>query len=210
MATWRPACACCARTAFQTSPQHCGTTRESADALVTRRMTARGTLSSWSDWTAGDVNGFLLTSLLGRGGSGALEVVAGPHAARPPRRRYPLPATVVAADPPRSAADEDHSAVAVHESAVAVERPATPRDRATAAPAPNGGCADSGAAAHGARTHTAAGPATGAHVATRPSAAHVATGPSATHVAAASMTAASASAVTRESNRGQQRDCQGN
>src|SRR6516162_3906267 len=191
MATWRPACACCARTAFQTSPQLCGTTRESSDALVTHRMTARGTLSSWSDWTAGDVNGFLLTSLLGRGGSGALEVVAGPHAARPPRRRYPLPATVVAADPPRSAADEDHSAVAVHESAVAVERPATPRDRATAAPAPNGGCADSGAAAHGARTHTAGGPATGAHVATRPSATHVAA------ASAASMTAASASAVTR-------------
>jgi hypothetical protein len=48
-------------------------------------------------------------------------------------------------------------------------------------------------------------------MATRPSAAaHLATGPSATHVAAASMTAASASAVTRESNRGQQRDCQGN
>jgi hypothetical protein len=46
----------------------------------------------------------------------------------------------------------------------------------------------------------------------------VATGPSATHLAAASMTAAStasmaasaASAVARESNRGQQRDCQGN
>src|SRR5262249_58182087 len=71
------------------------------------------------------------------GGSEALEVVAGPHAARPPWRRYPLPATVVAADPPRSSADEEDSAVAVHESAVAVERPATPRARATAAPAPH-------------------------------------------------------------------------
>src|SRR5262249_29693802 len=102
-------------------------------------------------------------------------------------------------------------AVAVHESAVAVERPATPRDRATAAPAPNGGCADSGAAAHGARTHVAAGPATGAHGTTRPSPPPpLAPGPSRHHLAAASMTAASASAVTRESNRGQQRDCQGN
>src|SRR6516165_4824729 len=60
MATWRPARAFCARTAFQTSPQHCGTTRESSDALVWRRMTARGTLSSWSNWTAGDVNGLFL------------------------------------------------------------------------------------------------------------------------------------------------------
>src|SRR5262249_7509115 len=66
----------------------------------------------------------------------ALEVVAGPHAAWPPRRRYPLPAAVIAADPPRSAADEEDSAVPVHEPAVAVERPATPRDRAAAAPAP--------------------------------------------------------------------------
>ena len=55
-----PARACCARTAFQTSPQHCGTTRESSDALVWRRMTARGTLSSWSNWTAEDVNGLFL------------------------------------------------------------------------------------------------------------------------------------------------------
>ena len=39
-------------------------------------------------------------------GSEALEVVAAPHAAWPPRRRYPLPATVIAADPPRSAADK--------------------------------------------------------------------------------------------------------
>src|SRR6516225_71338 len=60
MATWRPARACCARTAFQTSPQHCGTTRESSDALAWRRITARGTLSSWSNWTAGDVNGLFL------------------------------------------------------------------------------------------------------------------------------------------------------
>ena len=52
--------ACCARTAFQTSPQHCGTTRESSDALAWRRITARGTLSSWSNWTAGDVNGLFL------------------------------------------------------------------------------------------------------------------------------------------------------
>jgi len=44
-----PARACCARTAFQTSPQHCGTTRESSDALAWRRITARGTLSSWSN-----------------------------------------------------------------------------------------------------------------------------------------------------------------
>ena len=56
----RPARACCARTAFQTSPQHCGTTRESSDALAWRRMTARGTLSRWSNWTAGDVNGLFL------------------------------------------------------------------------------------------------------------------------------------------------------
>jgi hypothetical protein len=137
-------------------------------------------------------------------GSEALEVVAGPHATWPPRRRYPLPASVIAADPPRSAADEEDSAVPVHEPAVAVERPATPRDRAAATPAPDGGCTDSGAAAHDSRTHAAAGPA---------AAAHVATGPSATHVAAASaasMTASAASAVARESNRGQQRDCQGN
>src|SRR6516225_6892643 len=60
MATWRPARACCARTAFQTRPQHCGTTRESSDALVWRRITARGTPSSWSNWTAGDVNGLFL------------------------------------------------------------------------------------------------------------------------------------------------------
>src|SRR5215470_15102482 len=60
MATWRPARACCARTAFQTSPQHCGTTRESSDALAWRRITARGILSSWSNWTAGDVNGLFL------------------------------------------------------------------------------------------------------------------------------------------------------
>src|SRR5262245_55206850 len=95
-------------------------------------------------------------------GSEALEVVAGSHAAWPPRPRYPLPATVIAADPPRSAADEEDSAVPVHEPAVAVavDRPATPRD-----------CA---AAANGARTHAAAGPASGAHVATGPSATHVA------------------------------------
>src|SRR6516165_9770745 len=63
MATWRPARACCARTAFQTSPQHCGTTRESSDAVAWRRITARGTLSGWSNWTAGDVNGPFLIRL---------------------------------------------------------------------------------------------------------------------------------------------------
>jgi hypothetical protein len=36
------------------------TTRESSDALAWRRITARGTLSSWSNWTAGDVNGLFL------------------------------------------------------------------------------------------------------------------------------------------------------
>src|SRR5262249_24433649 len=62
-ATWRPARACCARTALQTSPQQCGTTRESSDAVAWRRITASGTLSSWSNWTAGDVNGpFLIIS----------------------------------------------------------------------------------------------------------------------------------------------------
>ena len=49
------------RTTFQTSPQHSGTTRERSDALAWRRMTARGTLSSWSNLTAGDVNGLFLT-----------------------------------------------------------------------------------------------------------------------------------------------------
>ena len=48
------------RTAFQTSPQHSGTTRESSETLAWRRMTERGTLSSWSNWTAGDVNGLFL------------------------------------------------------------------------------------------------------------------------------------------------------
>ena len=142
-------------------------------------------------------------------GSEALEVVAGPHAAWPPLRRYPLPATVIAVDPPRSAANEKDSAMPVHEPAVAVERPATPRDRAAAAPAPDGGCTDSGAAAHDARTHAAAGPASAAHVATRPSATHVAAA-SAASMTAASTASMTASAVTRESNRGQQRDCQGN
>ena len=84
-----------------------------------------------------------------------------------PTGRDPLPASVIAADPPRSATDEKDSAVPVHEPAVAVERSATPRDRVTAAPASDPGCADSGAAAHGAGTHAAAGPATAAHVDTR-------------------------------------------
>src|SRR5437763_14982800 len=34
--------------------------RESSDALARRRMTARGTLSSWSNRTAGNVNGLFL------------------------------------------------------------------------------------------------------------------------------------------------------
>jgi hypothetical protein len=46
---WRPALACCARTAFQTRPQHSGTKRDSSDARPWRRITARGMLSScWS------------------------------------------------------------------------------------------------------------------------------------------------------------------
>src|SRR5262249_61626515 len=100
----------------------------------------------------------------------ALELPAAQHLACPPRPRSPRPLTATAAAPPRSAPDEEGSAVPVHEPAVAVERPAAPRDRAAAAPAPDGGCTDSGAAAHDARTHAAAGPASAAHVATRPSA----------------------------------------
>src|SRR6476619_6506231 len=113
-----------------------------------------------------------------------LKVGADPDATRSPRRRNPAPATVVAADPPRSAADEEDSAVTVHEPAVAVEGASAPRARTAAVPGANAGAADSGAAAHAAAYVTAA--------------------PATTHAAVTT------SAMTvRERNRGQQCDCQG-
>ena len=48
------------RRALAAHALHSSTIRESSDALAWRRMTARGTLSSWSNGTAGDVNGLFL------------------------------------------------------------------------------------------------------------------------------------------------------
>jgi len=83
--------------------------------------------------------------------------------------------------------------VTVHEPAVAVEGASAPRARTAAVPGANAGAADSGAAAHAA-----------AYVTATPAATHV----TATHVAAA-VTASTSAMTMRESNRGQQCDCQG-
>jgi len=85
----------------------------------------------------------------------------------------------------------------MHEPAVAVEGASVPRGRAAAVPGADAGTADSGAAAHAA-TYATATPAT----------THVTATPATTHVTAA-VTASTSAMTVRESNRGQQCDCQG-
>lgn len=85
----------------------------------------------------------------------------------------------------------------MHEPAVAMEGASVPRGRAAAVPGANAGAADSGTAAHAA-----------AHATATPATTHVTTTPATTHVTAA-VTASTSAVTVRESNRGEQCDCQG-
>ena len=101
--------------------------------------------------------------------------------AKSPWCRDPLPATVVTANPPRTATDEEDPAVAVHEPAV-VERAVVPvcAIPTSTGPTANTGCADSSAAAKAGATHAGTGPATahmGASYMTSPTTTHVAAAP---------------------------------
>ena len=83
-------------------------------------------------------------------------VITGPDATRSPRSWGPLPASVVTANPPRTATDEEDPAVAVHKPAVAecavVPVCAIPT---STVPAGDTGGADSSTAAQAGATHAA-------------------------------------------------------
>jgi hypothetical protein len=160
-----------------------------------------------------------------------LEVAAGKDATPSRHRWYPLPAIVVAADPPRSTADKE-AAMPAHEVPVAMKPVIIPGDTGSsdcawcddrrmaiqgAGAHPNAGKATTHVTAAEAATHvTAAEAAT--HVTAAEAATHVAAAEAATHVAAAEaathVTTAEAAAhvaaasAAGESNRGHQRDCQ--